>query len=367
VTASPASQAPAPTVRQAQRLLRCYPPGWRARYGDEFTELLLAELSERPSSWRWTADVIRGGVVARLASAGLAGHPLDPAAAARTGLATAASALAAFLVFGATLWAQLTVGWQWAAPSSPVNRLTMFIMSGTMGVFAVLAVLAAVPVLWAAARARAGCARAGHELRWPALVLACSTLVLVVGGRHFQNGWPGTGAPSWPHQHLVPGGVAAFAWACTLPVTSYWVHPAALASFPAAELTWMTVSPAAILGLVIAVATLVRQVPLTPRALRYEAWLGWTAGLAMGAFLAAALCWVTEGGAAPRGLFHTGVIDAAGIAIMLLALAVAGQAMHRADRARCERPANPGGPATTPGGAQPRIGAASPGVSDDVA
>ena len=39
-------------------LLRWYPRGWRARYGDEFAELLLAELAERPRGWRRTADVV---------------------------------------------------------------------------------------------------------------------------------------------------------------------------------------------------------------------------------------------------------------------------------------------------------------------
>lgn len=327
----PAPQPPDPLARQARRLLRCYPPGWRARYGEEFAELLLADLSEQPHSWRRTADVIHSGIAARLASAGLASHPLDPAAAARASLATAASALAAFLVAGATLWAQLTTGWQWAPPVSPATTLAMLIMSGMMGLFALLAVLAAGPVIWAAARV--GHAGAGRALRAPALLLALSALVLVVGGRHFQNGWPGTGAPWWPHQHLVPGGVAAFAWACTLPVTSYWAHPAALAAFPVAELAWMTVSPAAMLGLVTGVAGLLRRVTLTPRVHRYEAWLGRAAGVAMGAFLAAALCWVTEGGTAPGGLFHAGVIDTAGIAIMLSALTVGGQALRRADQA----------------------------------
>ncbi len=326
-----APQPSAPLVRQARRLLRCYPPAWRARYGDEFAELLLADLSEHPHSWRLTADVIRSGIAARLASAGLGGHPLDPATAARASLATAASALAAFLVAGATLWAQLTTGWQRAPPVSPVTTMAMLIMSGMMGLFAVLAVLAAVPVIWAAACA--GHAGAGRALRAPALLLALSALVLVVGGRHFQNGWPGTGAPWWPRQHLVPAGVAAFAWACTLPVTSYWAHPAALASFPGAEMAWMTVSPAAMLGVVTGAAGLVRRVTLTPRVHRYEAWLGRAAGAVMGAFLAAALCWVTEGGPAPRGLFHAGVIDSAGIAIMLSALTVGGQALRRADQA----------------------------------
>ena len=58
---------------RAARLVRWYPRAWRARYGEEFTELLIAELAERPRSPSRTADVIRGGLVARLADAGLCG------------------------------------------------------------------------------------------------------------------------------------------------------------------------------------------------------------------------------------------------------------------------------------------------------
>ena len=35
-------------ARRAALLLRCYPRAWRDRYGDEFTELLIADIEERP-------------------------------------------------------------------------------------------------------------------------------------------------------------------------------------------------------------------------------------------------------------------------------------------------------------------------------
>jgi pimeloyl-ACP methyl ester carboxylesterase len=58
---------------RAGRLLRWYPAAWRARYGEEFAELLTADIRERPRSAARTRDVVRGGIVARLADAGLAG------------------------------------------------------------------------------------------------------------------------------------------------------------------------------------------------------------------------------------------------------------------------------------------------------
>jgi hypothetical protein len=305
-------------ARRAQRLLRWYPAGWRARYGEEFTELLIAELAERPRNWPRTVDVARTGLLARLGAAGLTAHPPDPPTAARAGLATLACACAVFLTFAAAMWAQLTIGWQWAPPATPATRTAMIVMSGAMLLLAVLAALAAIPAGWAALRAsRNG---RGRALRGPALLTAAGTAVLAAGGRHFGNGWPGTGGHWWPHQGLVPGGVAAFGWASTLSVTSYWAHPAALATFPPAEVAWMVVSPAAICCLVTGMVRLVRRIELSPRAIRFETWVGSTAGLTMAAFLTGALCWVTEGGSGPRELFHAGLIDTTGLAVMALAL-----------------------------------------------
>src|SRR6202030_2664616 len=66
-------------ARRAALLLRCYPRAWRDRYGDEFAELLIADLEERPRSTSRTLDVARGAIVARLADVGLAGFPLPAA------------------------------------------------------------------------------------------------------------------------------------------------------------------------------------------------------------------------------------------------------------------------------------------------
>jgi hypothetical protein len=100
-------------AKRARRLLRCYPHVWRARYGDEFTQLLIDDMSERPRSMRRTADVIRTGLLARAASAGLAGDALEPQQQIRCGLAAVGCALIAFLAFGVAIWSQLTIGWQW--------------------------------------------------------------------------------------------------------------------------------------------------------------------------------------------------------------------------------------------------------------
>ena len=352
-----------PPSSRAARLVHWYPASWRARYGAEFTELLAADLAERPRCWRRTLDVAVNGTLARLSWAGLAGQLLAPADQARASLAALGCALAVFLTFGTALWSQLLVGWQWAPPGTRVTTAATVLMSAALLFLAVLAVLAAAPAGWQLTRqyrssgwpvraigwrggarrrrvpagpAIAGSSR-GSSLRASTVLIAVSALVLVIGGRHVANGWPGTGGHPWPHRGLVPGGVAAFGWASTLSVTSYWAHPDALLAFPASEIAWMVISPAALAGLAAGLARLVRRLDLPAGVLRYQARLGQLATAGMAVFLAAAACWVLAGGGGPRGLFRAGTIDVAALIVMALALAVGWRAVYRAVPHRAAR------------------------------
>jgi hypothetical protein len=123
--------------------------------------------------------------------------------------------------------------------------------------------------------------------------------------------------------------VAAFGWALTLSVTSYWAHPAALLAFPAAELAWMVISPAALAVMAAGLARLVRRLDLPPRLLRYQARLGQLAAAGMAVFLAGAASWVLAGQHGPGTLFRPGAIDVAALAAMALALAVGWHALRR--------------------------------------
>jgi hypothetical protein len=315
------------SARRAARLLRWYPSSWRARYGEEFAELLMAEFAEQPRSARRAMDVVRGGLVARLAWAGVTGHRPGPAEQARAALATAACSMAAFLAFGIAMWAQLTIGWEWSSPPEAATRFGMVAMSAAVLLLAVLGLAAALPLAWIAMR-RLVCQR-DRRLRGPMLLAMTGALVLAVGSHHFQNAWPGTGAAPWAQQGLVPGGVAAFSWAATLSFSSYWAHPAALAAFPAGEIAWMAVSPLALAALAAGVAGIVRRLDLSLRLLRYEAWLAGAAGVGMAVFVVGGGCWVLAESATP-GLFHAGAIDIASLAVMMLALSVARLATGRA-------------------------------------
>jgi hypothetical protein len=334
---------PAPdgdAANRARRLLRWYPRAWRDRYGEEFAELLVSDIIERPHARSRTLDVARGGIVARLADVGLCGFPGTGEAGpgGTASLASLGTCLAVFVIVGAAMWSQLAVGWQWSAPASSGAMTGMVAMSLAMLAFAALAILAVTPVAWAVA---SRLARGPHRrpLLVPALAFAASLALLFIGGRHFGNGWPGTGGHPWAagalrvggHEWigrgLVPGGFAAFSWAATLSITTYWLHPAALAAFPAAELAWMAVSPLALAGAVCSAAMLVRRVPLAPRVLAFQARLAVLACCVMVAFFAGCSLWVASGG---QGLFHAGTIDAAGVAVLAVVLAVASQAARHA-------------------------------------
>ncbi len=341
---APDPAAPDPAVQRAARLLRWYPKAWRSRYGEEFTELLIADISERPRSGSRTADVIRGGLVARLADAGLCGCGPGTQAQVRASLAALTCCAAVFLGVGGALWSQLTIGWQWSAPDRAATTVAAVVMSAAMGVFAVLALLAALPVAWNVAprrgrRAPRGPLGESPGLLGPSALLAAGLVVVVVGGRHFGNGWPGTGGyHPGARPVLVPGGVAAFSWASTLSVSSFWAHPAALAAFPAAELAWMAVSPLAVACVVAGAATAVRRIQLSPRVLRLEIRLGYAACITMTVFLGGCFTWLTGAGITgrapePASLFHPGAIDVAGSVVMAAALAAARQAARRAGQA----------------------------------
>jgi len=124
--------------------------------------------------------------------------------------------------------------------------------------------------------------------------------------------------------------VAAFLWALTLSISSYWAHPGALLSFPPAEVGWMIVSPLAIVCAAVGVTKIVRRLDMSPRLQRYEARLGNAAAAAAAAYLVASSVWIVDGGPGPRNLFHAGAIDTVGLAVMAAAAAVALRTAHRA-------------------------------------
>jgi hypothetical protein len=303
-----------PDARHAAQLLRWYPRSWRARYGAEFAELLLAEFAEQPRNCRRSIDIAGHGLLARLADAGLTSRRQPP----EQPLATAGCALAAFGVLAVAMLAQLATGWQWVSPGSSYVTSATLVMTLAAACIGLIGLGAVVPVIWQVLVAAGR--RNGRVTRPAGLALGCG-VALAYGAKHFQNSWPGTGGTGAEHA-LVPSGMAAFGWASTLSVTSFWAHPGLLGRFPVAELAWMVLSPVAGIVLAGAVVTAVRRLSLSLRLVGYLAQLariGWWAGAA---FAAGAAMWML-GRSSAAGLFRPGLVDGAELAIMMLALGVA--------------------------------------------
>jgi hypothetical protein len=225
------------------------------------------------------------------------------------------------------MWSQLTIGWQWAQPDTVGTTAAMVVMSGVMFGFVILAVLAAVPMVVTVVSQIIH--RKAHGLVHPSLLVALGASLLIIGARHFGNGWPGTGGHPWPQQGLVPGGLAAFLWASTLSISSYWAHPATLLAFPRAEVAWMVVSPVAMACAIVGATKIVRRLEMSRKLLHYEGRLGMVAAGAMALFLAGSCCWIVDGGPGPRNLFHAGAIDVSGLALMTAVSLVALRAVQR--------------------------------------
>ncbi len=311
--------------------MRWYPREWRDRYGEEFLEFLVDDFEERPHSMDRGLDVARSGLVARLAAAGLGGGSLDPDDQGRRSLAAFACAVSMFLTVGFAIWAQLTIGWQWSAPDTVATTLAMVVMTAAVIATGAACLACMVPVAWSAA-----CTLVRHRscgIFRPLCLAGAGLAVLIVGTHHFANGWPGTGGHPWAQQGIVPGGVAAYAWASTLFMTSYWLHPAALGDFPAAEVAWMLASPLALGAVVVGAAKVVRRIHLSYRVLRFERIMGFVAAGAMAMFLTGAALWIVDGGPGPRDLFHIGSIDIIELVALAASLALAGRAAERTGNA----------------------------------
>jgi len=162
----------------------------------------------------------------------------------------------------------------------------------------------------------------------PLTLVVIGLTALILGTHHFANGWPGTGGHPWAHQGIVPGGVAAYAWASTLFLSSYWLHPAALTNFPAVEVAWMFACPLALASVIVGVAKLVRRLEFSNRILRFERAMGVIGASAMALFLIGSALWIFDGGPGPRDLFHIGAIDVMELVVLVASLALAGRAVE---------------------------------------
>jgi hypothetical protein len=317
--------------RRAERLTRLYPRAWRERYGEEFAQLLIDDLSERPHAPRRDLDVVGHALWAQLAHRGLVGRVLGAERRSQVALYAIAGMGLLFVVLGIGVWSQMTVAWQWAPPTDPAAKTAMWLMSVALLGFAVLSVPV---ILRVAAGTILALARGEVQRLWrPAMVTLVAAGLLYLGCRHFGSGWPGTGGHPWSGRGLVPGWLARLGWAGTLWLSSYWAHPLALRSFPVTEVVWMTLSPALWLTLVTAGLRLLGRTGQSPRLQRWTLSAGAIAVALMCVFLAGAGLWVLTSEPGPRNLFAVGVVDLVIVVVLAGALIGTTHMLHRA-RAR---------------------------------
>ena len=313
---------------RATRLVRWYPAEWRTRYGVEFTELLAAQIDERPRSWALTFNVAFGAIMARVASLGLSGTTVDPSDQPRRSLATLSGVLAIFLTFALSIWSHLSAAQRWGTPATNATHTAINLMTVAVTICAGAVLVGAILIAWAATRAVA--CRCTPRLRTAVLMFVTGAAILIAGSIAFHTGWSGSGNHS--QQSMGPSGPAGLAWASTLAISAYWAHPTILLSLPASEIAWMVISAVALVLASVGATKTVRQLELSSRLLRFITRTGQLAVAGLGLFVFGTLIWLVDGGPGPARLFQAGAVDQVGMVVMSVALLLAIRSIQRTGR-----------------------------------
>lgn len=243
-------------------LLRLYPAGWRAGYGEEL-EALILESSGGSVPWRARLDVARAAGRERLRAAGLAGdHP--PAERLRAGVLLVLCAWAVFVVAGSGVQ-KLSEHWQQAMPPGGGRDLAraafdaLVAGAGLAGVLALVGIAATLPAV-------ARLLRAGG---WPSVrrrALAAAVLTAVA----------------------VPVTAALVVWAHGLTSAQRDGHDA---GYAALFVVWAVLLVAALAAWTAAAVAIARRLRLSAAVLRLEAGLATGVAVAMGVMTAATATW----------------------------------------------------------------------------
>jgi hypothetical protein len=163
-----AEEVPMGTRPTRGSMLRWYPAGWRARYGDEFAAMVEDDLGGRPptAGFRWS--IARSGINERLRSAGLVGDSVPPSERVRGGAFLVLGAFALFVIPGAA-FAKISEHWDQSITQGPrhlpaVSFNMVASLAGACAVAVALAALALLPTFqrflrdggWADIRRRVG-------------------------------------------------------------------------------------------------------------------------------------------------------------------------------------------------------------------
>lgn len=175
-------------LRTARRWLRCYPASWRARYGEELADLILATSGSGGVPWSTRLDILLSGGIERARRFGL-GPGSAPNARVRAGALTTLCGFAIFLV-GAAVFQRFAENWQQLkgdvlVPAAGDAVLAMKILAPLAALSALCGILLALPgALGVLVKGRWVTARV--PLRWALRlsVAAVASLVLIVIWAH---------------------------------------------------------------------------------------------------------------------------------------------------------------------------------------
>ena len=188
-----AEEMPMGTRPMPGSMLRWYPAGWRARYGDEFAAMVEDDLGGRPPTMRFRWAIARSGMNERLRGAGLVGDSVPPSERVRGGAFTVLCAFALFVVPGAA-FAKISEHWDQSITRGPrhLPAVSFNLLASLAGACAVAVALAAVALLptflrfvreggWSDIRRRVGWAMAAT------LATGAVTAGLAVWSRHLTD------------------------------------------------------------------------------------------------------------------------------------------------------------------------------------
>jgi hypothetical protein len=301
-------------MRTSARLVRLYPPTWRARYGDELEGLIVEASGGQRVPWRLRIDVALGAARERMRAAGLA-RDRDPGERVRAGALLTLCAWALFVIAGGLVQ---RVSEHWQDAMAPGNRA---LPSAAFAVLVAGALAASLLVL------------AGIAAALPSLS------AFLRGG-----GWPSI------RRRVITAGRVTAAAAIGLLALVLWAHRlgarernGADLAYALAFVAWALLAAAALLTWTGAAVTIARRIRLPAATLKTEAWLATGVAAAMGAMTAATLVWwVAVADAAPW--FLTGAPAGTSASpwapqlllaavLMLLATAAGAAGAHRGLRA----------------------------------
>jgi hypothetical protein len=250
--------------RTARRLLACYPPAWRERYGEELAELIVLTAGDGPVRWSTRLDVLRTAARERGRSVIGAGRAGDPERRVREGIATVLCAWTAFALAGVVV-AKTSEHWNdvlgdripaVATVGFDVLRIAAMVTAALV----VCGILLALPATWDLVR------REGLLHRRSQIVRAYALSIAAVGATAGLSSWGGHLSAAQRNGHDTLYALGFIAWAL--------LGAAALIACTAAALD-----------------TAARLRPLGPRIRRLQTVLAGLAATGMAVITAGVLVW----------------------------------------------------------------------------